>query len=258
MKPRFAMVLLALILVGSALAEECVEQAACDMPAGKEICIFFFYGNGCPHCARIEPLIDKLENKYPQTSIERKEIYFNSTNQELFRDFIDRYQIEIPGVPAVFIGDRALMGEQEIADKLEDSILYFNQNGPICPETYIKEESKPYDISPTKKIELTLPAVVTAALVDSINPCAFAVMIFLLVYLSGMGARHRIIKVGLTYIAIIFLVYFFSGLGLLQVIQTTGLTRIIYNTAAAIAIVAGLINIKDFFWYGKGISLSIP
>ncbi len=222
------------------------------------ICIYFFYGLNCPHCARIEPLMNDMAEKYSRVDFKPLEVYYNKENQDLFNDFIRRYGIKTVGVPAVFIGDRAFIGENAIRDNLEDSIQYFTKNKPICPLTVNKVEGHPTEISPSTKIELTIPALVIAALIDSINPCAFSVLIFLLVYLLALGARTRILKVGLTYIIVVFIVYFFSGLGLFTMIQTTNLTGLVFNLAAALAIIAGLINVKDFFWYGKGITLAIP
>jgi len=105
---------------------------------------------------------------------------------------------------------------------------------------------------------VTLGTVTVAALIDSINPCAFSVLIFLLVYLLAIRAEKRLWKVGLVYIGTVFLVYFFSGLGLFAIIQATNITRIIIKIAAVLAILAGLINVKDFFWPDKGFSLKIP
>jgi cytochrome c biogenesis protein CcdA len=107
-------------------------------------------------------------------------------------------------------------------------------------------------------MELTLPIVITAALLDSINPCAIAVMVFLLTYLVSIGAKRRMLKVGSVYIGMVFLTYFLSGLGLLTVVQQFSLGGIVYLVAAVIAIVVGAINLKDFFWYGKGFTLEIP
>jgi cytochrome c biogenesis protein CcdA/glutaredoxin len=266
----FAVVFLIMAGVAFAADDICTTKLSCEGQAPaliavnkstsepNSICIYFFYGQGCPHCANVEPLIKQLGVNYPEVELKSFEIYFNNESQKLFNDFNTRYGIERPGIPAVFIGDRALIGEKAIKDNLESSIVYFKKNGPICPETHQKVEATPHEVSPTTDIKLTLPAIISAALIDSINPCAFAVLIFLLVYLSALGARRRILKVGFTYIIAIFIVYFLSGLGLFQIIQTTGLTRIVYVVAAAIAIVAGLINVKDFFWYGKGITLAIP
>ena len=248
----------------------CTIELPCDdesvisdpiITSGSEedgICIYYFYGLNCPKCAIIKPLLEELSEKYPEVAIKPFEIYFDNENQKLFNDFITRYNIKYTGIPAVFIGERAFIGETAIKENLENSIIYFIQNKPICPETYNKKEATPHDISPPYNVELTLPAVVSAALIDSINPCAFSVLIFLLVYLMSLGAKRRILKVGLTYIFVVFLVYFFSGLGLFVVVQTLNMTRIVYIVAAVIAILAGLVNVKDFFWYGKGFSLEIP
>jgi cytochrome c biogenesis protein CcdA len=96
-------------------------------------------------------------------------------------------------------------------------------------------------------------------LVDSINPCAFAVMIFLLTFLLEVSNNtKRVLKAGLAYIASVYVTYFLSGLGFLSVVQLMGISGIIVKIAAVVAILAGLINIKDYFWYGRGFTLKIP
>lgn len=105
---------------------------------------------------------------------------------------------------------------------------------------------------------LTIPAIVGGAAIDSINPCAFAVMIFLLGYLLALGSPKLALRVGLVYIATIFIVYFFAGLGILKALTAFDIAGIIYKIAAVLLIFIGLVNIKDFFWYGKGFTLAIP
>lgn len=104
---------------------------------------------------------------------------------------------------------------------------------------------------------VTLPLLITAAAIDSINPCAFAVLIFLIASLI-IVSKKMMLKIGSIYIATVYITYFLAGLGILTFIQTTGLSRIFYYLAIAIALIAGIINIKDYFWYGKGISFKIP
>jgi cytochrome c biogenesis protein CcdA len=230
------------------------------IPSDNGYCIYFFYGNGCPHCARIEPYIDELSKKYPNFAVIKLEIYYNSTNKALFDDFNTRYGIksENRGIPEVFISDHALIGEDAIKKDLELSIQYFSKNPPLCPLKYNVSQSGTHGISPSDKFELTLPVVVIAAIVDSINPCAFAVMAFLLSYIGALGSRKKVLKIGLIYTGAVFVTYLLAGMGLFTFIQTAKITVIVYQIAAAIAIIAGLINIKDFFWFGKGFSLKIP
>jgi len=263
-----SIVLLASTMCGSMAAQECVTPLPC--PSGHEadgavpaisetdICIYYFYGQSCPHCARIKPFIEEMTAKYSRIQMYQFEIYYNTTNQALFKDFNTRYEITREGIPALFIGDRALIGETTIRENLESSILYFYVHEPICPTTYQKNEGGPHDISPTEKIDLTIPSVIIAAAIDSINPCAFAVLIFLLVYLTSVNNRNRILLVGMTYILAVFTVYFFSGLGFFTLVQSMRITDVVFRIAAIIAILAGIVNVKDFLWYGKGFSLSIP
>jgi len=106
---------------------------------------------------------------------------------------------------------------------------------------------------------LSLPLILGAGLIDGINPCAFAVLIFLIVFLLHVSnTKKPMIKAGLAYISAVYVSYFLAGLGLLSIIQIAGISLIVIKIAAVVAIVAGLINIKDYFWYGKGFSLKIP
>lgn len=107
--------------------------------------------------------------------------------------------------------------------------------------------------------QLTLPTIIGAAVIDSINPCAFAVLIFLLTYLTAIKVKQKIITVGLTYIVTVFIVYFLAGLGFLSALASTTLTSTIYYLAGILVIILGLIEIKDFFWQSKnGPWLKIP
>jgi cytochrome c biogenesis protein CcdA len=166
------------------------------------------------------------------------------------------------GIPFMVVGDKFLMGTREIKDSLEEEILKLEKPPGFCPLVRMschRVEYNPMKISPIQKIEVSLPLVIISGLIDGINPCAFAVLTFLLAFLLEVSSnRKRIIAAGSAYIFSVYVTYFLAGIGLLSVIQFTGMTGIILKVAAGIAIIAGLISIKDYFWYGKGISLKIP
>jgi cytochrome c biogenesis protein CcdA len=105
---------------------------------------------------------------------------------------------------------------------------------------------------------ITLPLIIGSAAIDSINPCAFAVLIFLILYLVTVKNKKHMLFIGLTYIGVIFIVYFSSGLGLLSFIQSIHITKWFYNFTAVLAIILGLINLKEVIWEGKGLTLAIP
>ncbi|MBI2106424.1 GAP family protein [Candidatus Woesearchaeota archaeon] len=127
-------------------------------------------------------------------------------------------------------------------------------------------------ITSNATIELpTMPVVITTALVDSINPCAIGVLILLIgTLLSLSHNRKKMLAVGLIYIAAVYVTYFLAGIGLLFFLQKIGasvinvpllgpiaISNFIGIIVALIVIIGGLIEVKDFFWYGKGFSLSI-
>ena len=113
-------------------------------------------------------------------------------------------------------------------------------------------------------VEAYLPAlstIVIAGAIDSINPCAIGVLILMAsVVLAGGRSVKRLLLLGGLYIAAVFTVYLLAGLGLLYFFATLPLiiTEYISIIVGTVIVGAGLVEIKDFFWYGKGFSFSIP
>jgi len=228
--------------------------------AQEEICIYYFYGVGCTHCANVKPVLDNLEGKYPNIHIHRLEIYHNKTNQDLFNSYCSEYDIDRRGVPFVAIDKKYFMGDKPIIENLENEIIRLSEEGAECPLPEHCQgiiDGNETNVSPPEK-KITLPLILTAGLTDGVNPCAFSVLIFLVTYLLSIGSRKRIIIIGFSYILAVYIAYFAAGMGLLTVIQLSGLTQIIYKVAAVVALIVGLFNLKDFFWYGKWFSFKIP
>jgi cytochrome c biogenesis protein CcdA len=110
--------------------------------------------------------------------------------------------------------------------------------------------------------QLTLPIVLGSAAIDSINPCAIGVLVLLLAALLKIkDHKSKLLKIASIYIFFVFAIYLVSGLGLIwfqSYLINIGLTRYIGLLIGIFVIVLGIIDVKDFFWYGKGISLKIP
>ncbi len=106
--------------------------------------------------------------------------------------------------------------------------------------------------------QLTLGIIIAAALADSINPCVFGVLIFLMAYMTAVFKnKAKMLIAGLIYITTVYITYFLIGVGIFTLAYTAGLAKPFYWFAAIVAIVAGLFEIKDYFWYGKGFSLQM-
>ena len=106
----------------------------------------------------------------------------------------------------------------------------------------------------------TLGTVIATALIDSINPCAIGVLILLVSIMVVYKSKRELLFYGFVYIFFVFFTYLLAGLGILYFLSSIPLfvSEYISIIVGLLIVVAGLIEIKDFFWYGQGITLSIP
>ena len=165
------------------------------------------------------------------------------------------------------VNNVVLIGEDEIRKNLKKEINKgIQQEDKICPlagMTCPNGNASGTDemISGVTEMNflVVLPLVLITGLGDGINPCAFAVLLFIMAFLLEIsGSKRRLKRVTFSYIISFMIVniglgifYFFTSIQI-------GQPGIIRNVAIGFAIFAGLINLKDFFAYGKGFSLEIP
>ena len=104
-----------------------------------------------------------------------------------------------------------------------------------------------------------LPLVSVAALIDSINPCAFSILILTIAFLLSIGKfRSSILKIGGSYIAGIFIVYMLIGLGILQTLHLFSTPHFMAKVGASLLIALGTINLINEFFQSFPIKLRIP
>ncbi len=104
-----------------------------------------------------------------------------------------------------------------------------------------------------------LPAVVVTGLLDSVNPCAFAVILLLLAFLFTLRkSRGRILQLGFVYIGMIFLVYFAIGLGILGTVRLSDEPHFVARLGAWILIGLGVVNLIEYYVPRFPIKLHMP
>jgi len=82
--------------------------------------IYYFWGDGCPHCEDIKPFMDNITQKYPDANIQVLEVWKNQTNQKIYSQVNAAAGLSTPpGVPEVVLGKIVIVGEKDIPDKLE-------------------------------------------------------------------------------------------------------------------------------------------
>ena len=104
-----------------------------------------------------------------------------------------------------------------------------------------------------------LPLVLLSALLDSIHPCSFSILLITIAFLFGMQmTRKKILQIGGTYIAGIFTAYFLIGLGILKVLHLFNTPHFMGKLGAALLIVFGVINLINEFFPRFPIKLKMP
>ena len=216
-----------------------------------EVVLHFFYGKGCPHCGAALDFLDRLEGDNPYLIVERHEVYSDQEGRKLFEQMTKAFGKEIEGVPTIFVNDKVIVGfSNSIAESVEHEVALCLEDGCENPINKINNEETLQ--------KLTLPAVILAAIVDAINPCAFAVLIILMSTVLASKDKKKALFAGLAFSASIFISYFLMGIGLYSAIQATGLSHTFFIIVAVLAIFLGLFNLKDYLWYGKWFVMEVP
>ncbi|MCF7740228.1 MAG: hypothetical protein K9N00_00400 [Candidatus Marinimicrobia bacterium] len=154
------------------------------------------------------------------------------------------------GIPLVFVGNHYLQkANEELLIKYIEEAIATDAPSPL--------EGIEYNDSNIRKV--TLPAVIGAAAVDAFNPCACAVLALLLgTILLGSKSKKKVLGAGLAFTAATFISYTLMGLGLLKAIRISGLQQYIYLGASILAIILGLVNMKDYFNTKDKFNIEVP
>jgi cytochrome c biogenesis protein CcdA len=104
-----------------------------------------------------------------------------------------------------------------------------------------------------------LPLVLVAALLDSVHPCSFSILLITIAFLFGMQmTREKILQIGGIYIVGIFTSYFLIGLGILKVLHLFNTPHFMGKLGATILIAFGVINLINEFFPRFPVKLKLP
>jgi len=244
--------------------------------AGLEV----FVREGCPHCEDAKRFLDKLRQEQPRLAITLRDIGRDPQARARLVELVARTPGGVSAVPAFHANGELLVGfadEETSGARLREILGRVpSSRGPPasdegnCP---ISEElSCATPVAPdASSIELPwigkrisiedvgLPVFTIAiGLLDGFNPCSMWVLVLMISMLASVGDRRRMIAIAGTFVAIQGIAYFAFMAAWLNLFLLIGLSRTSEIVLGVIALVAGLIHVKDFVAFGRGISLSIP
>lgn len=262
MKHPLLKALVALFISLVLLAGVRVATGKADSP--PVVTLYFFWGEGCPHCERAKPFLEELKRKYPALRLESCEVLEHRENIPRLMEMAKACNQEATGVPTFIIGDRMLSGfsaktaaelEQLVKSALAEVVAkQHEQSTPLTADSITIPLIGNVD---TSTLSLPVFTIIVAGL-DSFNPCAFFVLFFLLSLLIHAHSRSRMLIIGGVFILFSGLVYFLFMAAWLNLFLLTGTLPVVTVAAGITALVVAAINIKDFFFFEQGISLVIP
>lgn len=282
LRRRAALLLLAGLMAVAALPAmaQAPAQPAASAAAGQapSLRMEVFVREGCPHCAAAEVFLATLGRERPELEIVIRDVSKEPAAMERLQQIAREQQAGLPRVPAFFVAGQVIFGYSEEAstDRLIRSALQgarvqgVGSDAGTCAaqedSTCRAEEAVPaeseFQVTMFGRTitldDVGLPAFTIAmGLLDGLNPCSMWVLILMISLLATLNDRKRMLIIAGTFVAVEGIAYFVFMAAWLNLFLLIGLSRASQLVIAAIAIAAGLINLKDFWAPGVGPSLSI-
>ena len=223
-----------------------------------DVTLYFFWAQNCPHCIEAKPFVNSLSKNYPWLTVRSYDLVNNRDNQKQFLQMAEQLRQPANSVPAFIFCDQMIVGY----DTAETSGKELKERLLACHQQQKNDQQQENFTIPwfgnIHYQDLSLPVftLVIAAL-DAFNPCAFFVLFFLLSLMVHLKSRTRMMAIGTTFVLCSGLMYFLFMSAWLNLFLITDQLIFITATAGLIAIVFGLLNIKDYFFFKQGVSLSL-
>lgn len=233
----------------------------------KEVNVYLFYSETCPHCAAEHKYLDSIKDKY-DLNIYSYEISNPDSVEKLEK--ISKYlDVNVTGVPYTVINNTAIVGFGE--GMTEDTLLYHIKKarkrsfvdkagmelGVVEKEETNNDSNKEEDDNNTiinipiigelnlKNVSLPIVSILIG-LIDGFNPCAMWILLFLISTLIGMKDKKRLWALGLTFLitsSLVYLAFMLSWLSFAKFIGTITWFRMLI---AVVALVGAAINLNSY------------
>lgn len=238
-----------------------------------------FVRNGCPHCAKAEAFLQILQQEQPSLKIVIHNVSEQPAALEQLQLLAKQQGIRAVRVPAFQVKGQLLIGYSDetstgqlIRDVLAQARVTekkHDDSGSCEAEQVVSCEADKSAPPASFAInflghklsleDVGLPLFTIAmGLLDGFNPCSMWVLLLMIALLAPMNNRPRMLAIAGTFVAVEGFAYFMFMAAWLNLFLLIGLSRVSEIAIAVIALVAGLLNLKDFWRLGCGVSLSIP
>ena len=232
-------------------------------PDGNGPVLTVFVRDGCPHCADAKAYLAGLARERPALRIDYRAIDRDPQARQALEQVSRQAGIWPPGVPTFVVGERVMIGFGDAADSGPELLALLDAAPPAASAPQALPAPRQAIDAPLvgtlSVAQLGLPLFTLAiGLLDGFNPCATWVLLFLLSLLVRLHDRRRMALIAGTFVLVSGAVYYAMMAAWLNLFLAVGLSVPLRVGLALLAIAIGAINTKDYFAWGRGVSLSIP
>jgi thiol-disulfide isomerase/thioredoxin len=268
MRPGSGITLVWLLIAAGALASVRAddfrpEWLRASNDASVRVQLYFFWSLNCPHCLDARPWIERIAQEHPWIELHSLEITGHPANRRLYQQYAAHFGQTARSVPAFFTCNAMIIGW----DGLHGVGRQLLERAGQCRDGQLPLESgQPTSTSPELALlegidlahwNLPLTTLVLAGL-DAFNPCAFFILLFLLSLLAHARSRRRMLLVGLIFVGLSGLIYFLFMAAWLNLFLVLGSLSWLTGIAGSLALVIGILNTREYFFFQQGPGLSIP
>ena len=230
--------------------------------------VYLFWSEKCSHCLQALPFLNEMANQNDDIVLHSYQLIGEQENIRRYQAMAKQLGGEAKSVPAIMYCNSMKLGfdiehsPQQLREEIDTCRQHLKQHGNLKLLNYQTEEQVVFqipfigEVSPNNIGSLPLITLLLAS-IDAFNPCAFFVLMFLLSMMLHTHSRARMLMIGGVFVFVSGLMYFLFMTAWLNLFQAIGQLNIITIAAGVVALIIGLINVKDFFWFKRGVSLSI-
>ena len=209
--------------------------------------------DGCPHCAEAKKFLPKVTVQRPDLKIVYRSLDQEPEARTELINLSRQAGLWPPGVPTFVMHGKLLVGFND-AETSGPGLLAFIDEAITASQRVDAGWLGELSVQ-----RLGLPLFTLAlGLLDGFNPCAMWVLLFLLSLLVRLQNRQRMALVSGTFVLVSGAVYYAFMAAWLNVFLIMGMSNPRRWSLAGLALVIGIVNVKDFFAFKQGFSFSIP
>ncbi|UHD16995.1 glutaredoxin family protein [Thiocapsa bogorovii] len=231
--------------------------------------LYVYWSRTCPHCKAALAFLDRLRQETPWIQVRSYELAADRAHVRRYVEMAAALGEEARSVPAFFVCGRMLTGFDD-AEGVGAQLVGLarvcrqvaGQGGALDAEAPV---SPPFDgirvplLGDLDPGAMSVPVfTLLLAGLDAFNPCAFFVLFFLLSLMVHARSRTRMLLIGGTFVLFSGLVYFLFMAAWLNLFLVVGGAAVVTTVAGLVALLVGGLNVKDYFFFRRGPSLSIP